>query len=98
MHPMVAAKVEELARLTDALRQFAKDTNGHAARMADEKETMQQEIWALQRDLSVLKRIQDEFQEVETANERYREQRAAIKQGLERILKHTKSLGLEFED
>lgn len=98
MNPMLAAKLDELNRVTDELR----DAMAHAAsiveRQAEEREAMQQEIWRLQRDLAALRRIEEDYDEVASINERYKRQREQLRQGLERILNHAKALGLEYQE
>jgi uncharacterized coiled-coil DUF342 family protein len=95
---MLAAKIEELNQLAEALHDAFSNASATIERHREEKEATQQEVWRLQRDLAALRRIEEDFDEVAEANRRYHKQRDQLRQGLERILNNAKALGLEYRE
>lgn len=92
MHPLLAKKIEQVEGQLAALRETLESNRVELAKQHGEKEDLLQEQWRQRKRMTTLERLSRDYDDLMAENKRFQAERKKFRDGLESILKLTKSL------
>lgn len=92
MNPMIQKQIEVIAEQIEALREVLEKNRADVAKADADKATMRQETWRLQTHVNALKRIETDFDAVDTERQKLLAERDELRERLEQILAWTRAV------
>ena len=92
MNPLLKKQFESLETQIGRLREVLEKNSESQQELHGEKSDLMQEKWRTQKELTTLRRIAKDYDEVESENDRYRDERDEIRQDLAKIMDLSKAL------
>ena len=92
MNPLLKKQFESLETQIGKLREVLEKNAEAQQELHGEKADLMQEKWRTQKELTTLRRIAKDYDEVEGENDRYRDERDEIRQDLAKIMDLSKAL------
>lgn len=96
MNPLIARQLAEISKSIATLQELATRYNRALAKQNQEKDQLLQQRWRYQREASTLKRLREDYEELETQSHEYRQREKLLAERLRRILAYTKTLRSQF--
>jgi len=92
MHPLLANKLRQVESQLADLRETLESNRTELAKQHGEKEDLLQEQWRQRKRMTTLDRLSRDYDDLETENKRFMAERKRLREGLQSILRLTKSL------
>ena len=96
MNPLVVKQLETINTRIADLRTVLKAQSAEIDKQRGDRERVQKELWGVRKDMTALKRVAEDYDELDAAHARCLEIRHSTREALERILKHVKMLSAEY--
>jgi FtsZ-binding cell division protein ZapB len=90
------AEVADLLSCVEDLRTLLVGTRDRITELETEREETRKEQWRLKKEVTTLTRLGKDYDELAAENERLRSHRDQAREGLKRLLGHTRALMSEF--
>jgi hypothetical protein len=98
MNPILVKRLETLEKQVSRIEALVASKNVDVQAQHEEKAKLLEEQWAQRKRLNTLNRIAEDYDELEREADTYRDERSAIRQTLEQILKRTRALRAEYRE
>ena len=92
MHPLLANKIQQVESQLADLRETLETNREELAKQHGEKEDLLQEQWRQRKRMTTLDRLSRDYDGLEAENKRFQTERKRLRDGLQTILRLTKSL------
>ena len=96
MTPMVQKQLATIRGLLSELREVLEANQNEVQKQHAEKEDLLQDKWRERKELTTLRRVSDDYDELDEENKRLRSEKAKLGQHLNTILTHTRALQNTF--
>ncbi len=96
MNPLIRNYLKQIEGSVDALREILREGHEELERQKEAREELVQKFWGRGKEISVLNKGRDEYEALQSQNQRLGEKQRALQERLQRVLAHTKALSSEF--
>ncbi len=98
MNPLIRKKLDQMQSLVEEMGEVLRANDTDVKKQHAEKEALLQKEWRRQKELTTLNRIAEDYDALQAENDRSADERLALKQRIENLLKMAKALGTAFRE